>query len=64
MIWHQPGDKPLSDPMMGFCTKIFIQENEFESVLYKMLAILSQPQCVNKGLVCIVALTCEFEDFM
>ena len=29
---------------------IFIQENAFENVVWKMTAILSRPQCVNTGL--------------
>ena len=29
---------------------IFIQENAFENVVWKMAAILCQPQCVNTGL--------------
>ena len=29
--------------------KIFIQENAFENVVWKMAAILSRPQCVNFG---------------
>ena len=29
-------------------TMIFIQENAFENILYKMAAILSRPQCVNQ----------------
>ena len=57
------GAKPLSEPMLEYViigpleTKslwnfiwnsyIFIQENVFENVICKVVAILSQPQCVN-----------------
>ena len=57
------GTKPLSEPMLYLivnCTirnkrqsncikisKIFIQENGFENVVWKMLSILSLSQCVN-----------------
>ena len=58
------GAKPLSEPMLEYCkysnltnklqsnlkrnSYIFIQENSFENVVWKMAAILSQPQCVNQ----------------
>ena len=57
------GDKPLSAPMLEYCrldsignklqwnfnqnTYIYIQENVFENVVWKMAGILSRPQCVN-----------------
>ena len=55
------GAKPLSKPMRGFYCQldpwelqwnfnrnlyIFIQENAFENVVWKMAAILSLPQCI------------------
>ena len=30
-------------------TYIFVQENQFENVVWKMAAILSRPRCVNVG---------------
>ena len=30
-------------------SNIFIQENEFESVVFEMAAILSRPQCVKEN---------------
>ena len=54
------GIKPLSEPMMECCTLrnklqwnlnrdscIFIQENAFGNVIWKIPAILSRPQCDN-----------------
>ena len=53
------GDKPLFKPMLEYCLGkkfqwnrnpnlyIFIQENAFENVVWKMAAILSRPHCVN-----------------
>ena len=56
------GAKPLSEPMMvifywnignkfqwnfNLNSNIFIQENAFDNVVWKMVAILSRPQCVN-----------------
>ena len=35
------GAKPLSEPMLGYCSL------EFKIVVWKMAAILSRPQCVN-----------------
>ena len=54
--------KPLSEPMLEYCQldaeeqssikfnhnlNIFIHQNAFESVVCEIVAILSQPQCVN-----------------
>ena len=59
------GAKPLSEPMLEYYwldrrntlqldfnqnSNIFIQENAFESVVCKMAAILSRPQCVNNNI--------------
>ena len=56
------GAKPLSEPMLEYSnwtlknklqrnlyrnSNIFIQENAFQNVVWKMAAILSRPQCVN-----------------
>ena len=55
------GAKPLSEPMPEYCnltlrnklqwnfnrySNIFIQENPFQNVVWKIAAILSRPQCV------------------
>ena len=59
---HLAGAKPLSEPMMEYCsldlgnkfqwkfhpnTTIFIQENAFENVVWEMAVILPQPQYVK-----------------
>ena len=56
------GTKPISEPIMTYCqldprkivewniiwnSKVFIQENAFENVVWKMAAILSLPRWVN-----------------
>ena len=53
------GAKPLSEPIVNLTIRtkfqwnfnqnynIFIQENAFESVIWKTAAILSRPQCVD-----------------
>ena len=55
--------RPLSEPVLEYCqldlfqwnfnrnSSIFIQENAFESVVWKMAAILSRPQWVKMGIV-------------
>ena len=65
MACRLDGDKPLTEPMPNIdnCTPenkfqwnlnqnsyIFIQENAFENVVWKMAAILSRPQSVNRSL--------------
>ena len=55
MAWYLASAKPLSEPMLEYKLQwnfkgdlyIFIQENAFENVVWKMSAILSQPQCVK-----------------
>ena len=62
MAWRRPGDKPLSVAMMvslltHICVarlqwvnrnlNIFVKENAFENVVWKMAAILDQPQWVK-----------------
>ena len=62
MAWRLFDAKPLPEPMLPYCqldfweqitynlhqnSIIFIQENVFENVVWKMAAILSRPQCVN-----------------
>ena len=61
MAWRRKGVKPLSERMMAYCKlgplgtnfsemlikNIFIQENPFQNVIWKMAAILSLPQCVE-----------------
>ena len=60
MACHLAGAKPLSEPMLEYWTLvnklqwnvdknlcIFIQENAFENVVWKMAAILPRPQWVN-----------------
>ena len=62
MAWCRPGDKPLSEPMLVYCpltlsnklqwnlnrkAHIFIQENTFEYVVWKIATILSRSQCVH-----------------
>ena len=54
MAWHRIGTKPLSEPMLADCqldiwepNKIFVQENSFENVVCKMVAILSEPHHVT-----------------
>ena len=66
MACHLVSTKPLSDPMLEYYYQIlrnkiqwnfyqnsyiFIQENPFQNVVWKMVAFLSQPQCV-KFVVC------------
>ena len=41
---------PLRTNLSEIIIKIFIQENVFENVVWKMLAILSQPRCANQNL--------------
>ena len=58
------GAKPLFEPMLEYCQlgpceqisvkfnrnlNIFIQENAFEYVVWKMAVVLSLPQCVNNA---------------
>ena len=60
----QISSKPLSEPMLNIVnytlrkkhqrnvnqnTKLSIHENAFENIVCKIMAILSQPQCVNKS---------------
>ena len=58
MAWCQPGTKPLYEPMLcylligpfgtNFSQILFaIQIFSFKKMHWKMLAILSWPQCVN-----------------
>ena len=62
MACHLSGAKPLSEPMLEYISwifgnkfqwnlgrklYIFVQENAFENVVWKMAAILSRPQCVK-----------------
>ena len=55
MACHLAGAKPLSEPMLQYCyldpweqtLYIFIQENVFENVVWKMVAILASTQCVK-----------------
>ena len=64
MAWHLFGVEPLSEPMLVIIngtlgnifllkfesnTQIFIEENEFEHIVFKMAAFLFQPQCVNSA---------------
>ena len=64
MVCRLVGAKPLPEPMLENCyldprnrlqwnvnrnLYIFIQENPFENVVWKMAAILSRPQCVKGG---------------
>ena len=44
MAWGRPGAKPLYLNQNWY---VFIQENAFENVVWKIAAILSRPQCVN-----------------
>ena len=61
MAFRLIGAKPLSEPMLEYCywtgrnklqwkfnwnSYFIIQENVFENVVWKIAAILSQPQCV------------------
>ena len=60
MVCRLTGAKSLSEPMLEYSwldpweqisviifVIIFIQENTFETVVWKMAAVLSRPQCVN-----------------
>ena len=62
MAWHLFSTKSLSEPILTYCqlnpfeqvkwnfsqnTTIFIEENGFENIIYKMSAILFQLQYVN-----------------
>ena len=62
MAWCLVGAKQLSEPMLEYFMRtirnklqwdfnrnlyIFVQENAFENVVWKMAAILSRPQCVK-----------------
>ena len=62
MACRLTGAKPLSEPVLEKCyldpgnlfqwnfnqnTTIFIQENVFQNVVWKMVAILSQGHCVK-----------------
>ena len=49
IIWTYAGILLIGP--LGTNLYIFIQENEFESVVKKLAAILSQPQCVHSFVV-------------
>ena len=66
MACRLDGAKPLSEPMLEYFnwtlwnkfqwnfnrnSNIFIHENEFESVVCEMAAILSRPQCVKQHII-------------
>ena len=58
MVYRLIGAKPLFESLLEHCKLnpygiirnpcIFIQENLFQNVVWKMAAVLSQPQCVNQ----------------
>ena len=41
-------------------SNIFIQENTFENVVWKIAAILSLPQCINLIIVVLLTMTCNW----
>ena len=45
-VWSNKWNWYSSRPILEYCY-IFIQENPFQNVLWKIAAILSWPQCVN-----------------
>ena len=73
------GSKPLSEPLLTYSqlnhkeknqcninwsSNIFFQENVFETVVWKIAAILSQPQCVKSSETTIESLCYYFEYFI
>ena len=70
MACHLVGDKPLSETMIEYCqlnifqwnifwnSKVSIQENAFENVVWEMAAILSRPQSYEP------TMHCSFPEFI
>ena len=51
ITWTNVAIKPI-EPLVQTFSTILTEENAFENVIYKMLAISSRSQCVNQSPAC------------